>query len=123
MSIFTHITVGTNDLDKARKFYDAVLEPLGYKRTRDMEKASVWGGQFFVLKPADGMPATRGNGTTISFVAPSRAAVDEFHKQAMAAGAKNEGDPGPRGFAPNAYAAYARDLDGTKIVAISMVPA
>lgn len=123
MAIFTHITVGTNDLAKARTFYDSVLAPLGLTRTGDMEKASIWGGEFFVLQPRDGKPATCGNGVTVSFVAPNPAAVDEFHKRALAAGGTDEGAPGPRPFGPNVYAAYARDLDGTKIVAISNVPA
>ncbi|MDT8398421.1 MAG: VOC family protein [Pseudomonadales bacterium] len=120
MAIFTHITVGTNNLEAARKFYDSVLEPLGLKRTADMEKASIWGGEFFVLNPSDGNPASAGNGLTVSFVAPSRAAVDAFHANALAAGGKDAGAPGPRSFAPNAYVAYARDLDGHKIVAVCM---
>jgi len=119
MAIFTHITIGTNDLEAARKFYDSVLEPLGLNRSADLEKASIWGGEFFVLKPADGNAASVGNGTTVSFVAPNRAAVDAFHAKALAAGGKDAGAPGPRSFAPNAYAAYVRDLDGQKLVAVS----
>jgi len=116
---FTHITIGTNNLEAARKFYDSALAPLGLKRSADMEKASIWGGDFFVLLPADGNAASAGNGTTISFVAPNRAAVDAFHANALAAGASDAGAPGPRTFAPNAYAAYIRDPDGHKIVAVS----
>lgn len=126
MAIFTHITVGTNDLERARSFYDKVLSALDYKRVADAEAASIWGDsapEFFVVKPADGKPATVGNGVTVSFVAPSRDAVDEFHKRALAAGGQDAGAPGPRGFAPNAYAAYARDLDGHKIVAVCLQPA
>ena len=58
-----------------------------------------------------------GNGLTIGLRAPNRAAIDEFHKQALAAGGTDAGAPGPRQFAPNAYAAYIRDLDGHKVVA------
>jgi catechol 2,3-dioxygenase-like lactoylglutathione lyase family enzyme len=119
MAIFTHITVGTNDLAAARKFYDSALEPLGLNRSADMDKASIWGGEFFVLNPVDGNVASVGNGSTVSFVAPNRAAVDAFHAKALAAGGKDAGAPGPRTFAPNAYAAYVRDLDGHKIVAVS----
>src|SRR5438876_11848299 len=68
-----------------------------------------------VLKPADGKPATHANGGTISFEAPSRAAVAAFHKAALAAGGKDEGAVGPRGFWPNAYAGYVRDPDGNKL--------
>src|ERR1700756_5074743 len=105
VAIFTHVTVGTNDLAKARAFYDAVLAPLGYKRLKDLgDRGSIWGEkaeEFFVLTPADGRPATYANGGTISFVAPSRAAVAEFHRRALAAGGKEEGAVGPREFWPN----------------------
>ena len=123
MAIFTHVTVGTNDLAKARSFYDAVLAPLGYKRLNDLgENGSIWGQsapEFFVLKPSNGQPACPANGGTISFAAPNRAAVAAFDKAALAAGGVDEGAVGPRGWAPNAYAGYARDLDGNKIVAYS----
>ena len=123
MAIFTHVAVGTNDLGKARAFYDAVLAPLGYKRLNDLgENRSIWGQsapEFFVLKPSNGQPACPANGGTISFAAPNRAAVAAFHKAALAAGGVDEGAVGPRGWAPNAYAGYARDLDGNKIVAYS----
>jgi catechol 2,3-dioxygenase-like lactoylglutathione lyase family enzyme len=108
MAIFTHVTVGTNDLGKARAFYDAVFTPLGYKRLTDLgENGSIWGQsapEFFVLRPANGQPATHANGGTISFLAPSRAAVAAFHRAALAAGGVDEGAVGPRGWAPNAYA-------------------
>jgi catechol 2,3-dioxygenase-like lactoylglutathione lyase family enzyme len=121
MAMFTHVTVGTNDLNRARQFYDAVLAPLGYKRVKDLgDRGSCWGAtseEFIVLTPADGKAATAANGGTVSFEAPSRAAVDAFHKAALAAGAKDEGAVGPRGFWPNAYAGYCRDLDGNKLAA------
>ena len=89
MAIFTHVAVGTNDLAKARQFYDSVLAPLGYKRLKDFgDGGSCWGAsteEFMVLKPANGAPATFANGGTISFEAPSRAAVAAFHKAALAA--------------------------------------
>jgi len=121
MAAFTHVTVGTNDLAKARAFYDAVLAPLGYKRIKDLgDRGSCWGAsseEFIVLTPADGKPASPANGGTVSFEAPSRAAVEAFHKAALAAGAKDEGAVGPRGFWPHAYAGYCRDLDGNKLAA------
>ena len=104
MAIFTHVTVGTNDLPRARNFYDKVLGALGYKRLTDLgENGSIWGEsapEFFVLKPANGLPANWGNGVTVSFVAPSRAAVAKFHKEALALGAKDEGAVGPRSWHP-----------------------
>ncbi len=121
MAIFTHVTVGTNDLAKARAFYDSVLAPLGLKRLNDLgDNGSIWGQgdpEFFVLKPANGQPASHANGGTISFVAPSRAAVAEFHKAALAAGGQDEGAVGSRSWKPNAYAGYVRDLDGNKLAA------
>jgi len=126
MAIFTHVTVGTNDLAKARAFYDAVLAPLGLKRLNDLgDNGSIWGqsdAEFFVLKPANGQPATFANGGTISFVAPNRAAVAAFHRAALAAGGKDEGAVGPRGWHPHAYGAYVRDLDGNKLATYCLKP-
>src|SRR5579864_4722765 len=121
MAMFTHVTVGTNDLAKARQFYDAVLAPLGYKRLKDLgDRVSCWGQtteEFMVLTPADGKPACAANGGTVSFEAPNRAAVAAFHRAALAQGGKDEGAVGPRSFWPNAYAGYCRDLDGNKLAA------
>ena len=90
MSVFTHVTVGTNDLQKARNFYDSVLGALGHKRIADLgDNGSIWGENapsFFVLKPANGEPASVGNGVTVSFEAPDRAAIDAFHAAALTAG-------------------------------------
>ena len=123
MSIFTHVTVGTNDLEKARKFYDEVLGKIGFKRIADLgDNGSIWGvdkPSFFVLKPANGQPASVGNGVTVSFEAPNRATINAFHEAALAAGGKDEGAAGTRDWAPNAYAAYARDLDGNKLAVYS----
>jgi catechol 2,3-dioxygenase-like lactoylglutathione lyase family enzyme len=118
MSIFTHVVVGTNDINKSRTFYDKVLSTLGLKRVMDLDHASLWGKdgpEFMVTKPGNGKPATHANGGTISFLAPSRDAVHAFHKEALANGAVCEGPPGPRSFTPTAYAAYVRDPDGNKI--------
>lgn len=123
MAMFTHVTVGTNELGRARIFYDKVLSTLGYKRLKDLgEGGSIWGEsapEFFVLKPANGQSACFANGGTISFAAKNRTAVAAFHKAALAAGGTDEGAVGTRDWAPNAYAAYARDLDGNKIAAYS----
>ncbi|WP_010199110.1 VOC family protein [Psychrobacter sp. PAMC 21119] len=119
MSIFTHVTLGTNDVNQARTFYDNVLEILGLKRIADLgDNGSIWGvdaPSLFVMKPNNGKPASVGNGNMVSFEAPSRAAIDAFHAAALSAGAQDEGQPGTRDWAPNAYAAYVRDLDGNKL--------
>lgn len=120
MSIFTHVTVGTNDLETSRSFYDEALAELGFKRIADIPNGSIWGvdkPSFFVLSPLNGQPASVGNGGTVSFEAPNRASIDAFHALALSKGGKDEGAPGPRGWAPNAYAAYVRDLDGNKLAA------
>ena len=118
--MFSHITVGTNDLPNARVFYDSVLGALGYENLGNKETASLWGGagpRFVGLKPADGNIASVSNGLTVGFAAANRAAVDEFHQRALQAGGTDAGAPGFRDVGPNVYAAYVRDLDGHKIVA------
>lgn len=126
MSILTHFTLGTHDLERAMNFYDHVLAPLGFTRLLKVDGRIVgWGlaaPQFMVGYPRNGEPATASNGLTIGLGAPSRAAIDEFHRRALALGAIDEGAPGPRPFAPNAYAAYIRDLDGHKIAASCRQP-
>ena len=126
MTIITHSTLGTRDLERARAFYDHVLAPLGFTRLLDFEgRICGWGigaPQFMVGYPRNGEPATASNGLTIGLAAPNRAAIDEFHRRALALGAIDEGAPGPRPVAPNAYAAYIRDPDGHKIAASCRTP-
>jgi len=123
-----YVTIGTNDLAAAGRFYDAVLPLLGYRRQREAENEIGYGAdgdvrcRFWVVNPFDGRPATYGNGVTIAFEAPTRAAVDAFHAAALAAGGTDEGAPGLRPFHANFYAAFARDLDGNKIVAVCERP-
>lgn len=121
MGIFTHNCVGTNDVEVAAAFYDAALAPLGVRRLGDFLRQGVSYGvraaEFLVLSPGDGRAASPGNGVTIGFKAPRRAAVDSFHQAGMAAGGSDAGAPGPRGAVPNAYGAYLRDPDGNKICA------
>lgn len=127
MSVFTHVVVGTNDLERARKFYDATLPVLGLKYMGPMgEHAHMYGidtPAFMVTRPRDGQPACFANGGTIGFAAPSRAAVDSFHAVALANGGTDEGAPGPRPFSPTAYGAYVRDPDGNKLTTYCFAPA
>lgn len=119
--MFTHLTVGSNDLKRSARFYDQVLGALGNKNLGPMGENGVMYGkdspQFIVLKPANKLPATYANGGTIGFAAPSRKAVHEFHEAGLKNGGTCEGPPGPRSFTPTAYAAYLRDPDGNKICA------
>ena len=120
MPIFTHVVLGTNNLENATKFYDAALGALGLKSlgllTEDnYAMYGAEGPEFIVCTPADGKPATQANGATTSFAAPTRDAVHKFHEAGLANGGTDEGQPGPRSFTPTAYAAYLRDPDGNKI--------
>jgi catechol 2,3-dioxygenase-like lactoylglutathione lyase family enzyme len=121
MGIFTHNCVGTNDVERAGRFYDAALAPLGIRRLGAfLEQGLAYGAraaEFLVLKPLDGTPASAGNGVTLGFKAPNRASVDAFHAAGLAAGGFDAGAPGPRGAVPHAYGAYLRDPDGNKICA------
>ena len=120
-----YVTVGTNDLDKARTFYMQLLGVLGAKELRRFESGATIIGPSFeqpsvcVLKPFDGKPATVGNGMMVSFSAGSRAKVDALHAKALSLGGRDEGKPGVRGpDGPHAfYGAYFRDLDGNKLCA------
>ena len=119
MTIFNHVTVGTNDLQKATQFYDEVLGALGVKNLGAFgDDGTLYGvdhPEFLVLRPRDGQAACHANGGTIGFAAPSRAAVHKFHELGLANGGTDEGAPGPRDIAPTAYAAYIRDPDGNKL--------
>ncbi len=121
MAIFTHVCVGTNDLQRASKFYDASLGALGVSNLGPMGATGILYGagspEFLVTKPGNGLPSTYGNGGTLGFAAPNRAAVRQFHAAGVANGGIDEGAPGPRNFTPTAYAAYLRDPDGNKICA------
>ena len=110
--------VGTNDLDKAKSFYDSVLAELGAKRTWGMDRLQAYAtGEddtpLVVCRPHDGKAASFGNGTMIALRAPSRDIVEKVYKKALASGAKDEGKPGLRG--ETFYGAYFRDLDGNKL--------
>ena len=110
--------VGTNDLDKAKSFYDSVLAELGAKRTWGMDRLQAYATSeddtpLVVCRPHDGKAASFGNGTMIAVRAASREVVDKVYKKALASGAKDEGKPGLRG--ETFYGAYFRDLDGNKL--------
>ena len=113
-----YATLGSNDFEKAKAFYDVVLAELDGRRTMTSDRmqgyGSVGGGAMLAIcKPYDGQPATPGNGTMISLAATSREVVDKVYAAAIANGAKDEGAPGLRG--EQFYGAYFRDLDGNKL--------
>jgi predicted lactoylglutathione lyase len=118
-----YVTLGTNDLARAAKFYDAIAAELGVSRMMENEQFIAWGkpgggAGIGLTKPFDGKPATVGNGIMAALAARDRAQVDKLHALAMRLGAKDEGAPGPRG--EGFYAAYFRDPDGNKLNAFCM---
>ena len=113
-----YVTLGTKDLPRAAKFYDALLAEVGAKRTMEADTFIAWGVTpdtpgFGVAKPFDGKPATIGNGVMVALSAKNPQQVDALYKKAMQLGATDEGPPGLRG--GTFYAAYFRDLDGNKL--------
>ncbi|MBL4595786.1 MAG: VOC family protein [Robiginitomaculum sp.] len=120
-----YTTVGTNNFDKAIKFYDVLLAELGGKRMMEEDNYVGWavdmaaGGMFSIMKPHDGKAASVGNGTMFAFAATSTDLVDKFYAKAIELGATCEGKPGPRGES-GFYAGYFRDLDGNKLNAFFM---
>ncbi len=121
--MFSHITLGTDDLERARRFYNAVMPRLGLTEPFALPGTLVFGTmtgpKLFVVPPFDGNPATTGNGTHAAFIAPDHASVDAFHHAALAHGGSDEGEPGLRPhYHPHYYGAYVRDPDGNKLQAV-----
>ena len=129
--MFSHVTLGTGDIDRAIAFYDAALAPLGLTR-RVSDRARGYAGYaaaatgpagFWVVRPLDGRPASIGNGVTVAFAAPDRATVDAVHAAALAAGGTDEGGPGLRPhYHADYYGAYMRDPDGNKLCCVCHRP-
>lgn len=123
-----YVTLGTNDVARAKRFYDAALGALGITCRTSSDKGmgyvpASWpeGGTeclIWVEKPYLDYPATWGNGTMIALAATSRQMVRDFHAAALAAGGSDDGAPGLRPYHPNFYACYVRDPDGNKLSAV-----
>jgi len=118
-----YVTLGTNDIARAARFYDALLAELGGKRAMEMDTFIAWAAapdapMVSVAKPFDGKAATVGNGVMVALAARSKAQVDAIHRKALELGGRDEGAPGPRG--DGFYAGYFRDLDGNKLNAFFM---
>lgn len=118
-----YVTLGTNDLERAGAFYDALLAEIGGKRLMDLGRGIAWGTamdqpMLAVMTPFDGQPATVGNGVMVAIAVGSRENVDRVYRKALELGAKDEGAAGPRG--PSYYGGYFRDPDGNKLVAFCL---
>ena len=123
--MFTHLTVGANDVEASRKFYDAALGALGIGPSSGPDpKGRYWWrterGAFAIGKPIDGEPACHANGGTIGFAAKDPAMVQAFHDAGVAAGGRAiEDPPGERNGAFGVLnLAYLRDPSGNKICAL-----
>ena len=126
-----YVTVGSNDLDKSRAFYDALMPVVGAGRIMEFgDHFTMYGTGMgrpglAVCKPYDGNLATAGNGNMASIAVDSRSKVDALYAKAMELGGSDEGPPGLRGDdGPQAfYGAYFRDIDGNKLAAFRIGPA
>ena len=127
-SILSHVSLGTNQLDRALAFYDKALGALGIGRVVDMSQehhAVAYGRaypEFWVQAPFNGKPAEVANGVHIAFYAETPAQVDAFYKAALEAGATDDGAPGPRPiYGKPYYGCFEHDPDGHKIEAMAWV--
>ena len=131
--MIAYVTVGADDITRAKQFYSAFLPALDYKLTEGPEGLSYvlpkLSGQsvalpdFYVKPTFDGHPASAGNGAMIAFEASSQKQVRELHNAALAAGGVDEGQPGFRdSYGPHFYVAYLRDPQGDKIALFASNP-
>jgi catechol 2,3-dioxygenase-like lactoylglutathione lyase family enzyme len=125
-----YVTLGTDDLERAQSYYDALLSELGGKRLMTMDHgftlwATNWGQPgVAVTPPYNGRPALAGNGNMVALAVDERSKVDRLHARALELGGSDEGGPGLRGpEGPRAfYGAYFRDPDGNKLCVFRVGP-
>ncbi len=131
--MIAYVTVGADDIARAKRFYSAFLPALGYELEEGPEGLSyvlpVAPGQspilpdFYVKRPFDGRPASAGNGAMVAFEARNQQQVRDLHAAALAAGGSDEGQPGFRqDYGPRFYVGYLRDPQGNKIAVFSSNP-
>ena len=123
--MISYVTLGTNDMGRATKFYTALLAELdpAIKVIMDAGRIKLWGKpgapSLALASPFDGKAASVGNGVMVALAADSPGKVDAIHKKALELGGIDEGAPGKRA-GGQAYIGYFRDLDGNKLNAICM---
>jgi catechol 2,3-dioxygenase-like lactoylglutathione lyase family enzyme len=127
--MFSHVMVGSNDIARSKKFYDALFVAIGGQPAVEDAKGRLAythnGGRFMVSRPIDGKPATAPNGGTIGFTMSDSKQADAWHKAGVANGGTSiEDPPGVRqGATGRIYLAYLRDPDGNKLCALHRMPA
>ena len=127
--MFSHVMVGSNDIARSKKFYDAVFGAMGGEPgVQDARGRLIYshnGGRFLVSRPIDGAPTTHANGGTIGFTMSGPAQAQAWHAAGVANGGTSiEDPPGVRqGGAGQTYLAYLRDPDGNKLCALHRMPA
>ena len=126
--MFSHVMVGSNDIDASKKFYDAIFTATGGREGKIDPKGRLAyvkdGGIFLVTPPIDGEAASHGNGSTIGFAVTGPEEAQAWHEAGIAAGGSAiEDPPGVRsGMGVNLYLAYLRDPDGNKLCALHRLP-
>lgn len=131
--MIAYVTLGADDIARAKRFYAAFLPALGYALEEGLEGLScalperpgqtAAPPELYVKPPFDGRPASAGNGTMIAFQARSQQQVRDLHAAALAAGGSDEGPPGFRdAYGPRFYVGYLRDPQGNKIALFSNDP-
>ena len=122
--MFSHVMVGSNDTERAQKFYDALFEKPGRRDDKGRLSYGRKGSVFMISPPIDGQAASTANGGTIGFNFDTPAEVDAWHRRGLAAGGTAIEDP--PGYRENAfgklYLAYLRDPDGNKLCALHRPP-
>lgn len=119
--MISHVSIGVRDLEKAGRFYDAALAPLGYKRLYDSAEALGYGAkspELWVMKVSRPVAADKNSGLHLCLDGPTHKAVDGFHAAALKAGGSDNGAPGLRkDFGENYYAAFVADPEGYRLEA------
>ena len=118
-----HVSIGVNDIARAKAFYDPLMRILGLQirqaDTESVDYGSDVGLVFSLETPLDKRPATPGNGVHIAFAAPDRQTVETFHREALRLGGRDAGAPGPRPqYSKDYFGAFVFDVDGNKIEAV-----
>ena len=126
--MFSHVMIGSNDIERSRNFYDALMGVLGGKPgVQDARGRLIYahnGGRLLITKPIDGQPATSANGGTIGFTVSGPEQADALHQAAVDNGGVSvEDPPGVREGAAKLYLAYMRDPDGNKLCALHRMAA